>query len=193
MLLSEFLGKTGFEPTTDEYEKIESAYYNYKGDKNQFCKDFVKKGGIAHFAKKRLMLITILEQQLDEKNTELQKLEKQLEDEQEWRPADKGTNMDQEEYSRLKEIGNVLTVAEAKEFILKACAFEPHSIQIKSTAALLEKNRHNKYREINHYDRIPIYADEGHNYIRFDTGDNQYEMINGNFYFYDRSVNQKGQ
>lgn len=36
MMLSEFIERTGFEPTADEYQKIEEAYYNFDGDKNDF-------------------------------------------------------------------------------------------------------------------------------------------------------------
>lgn len=45
MMMSEFVERTGFQPTTDEYEQIEDAYYNFDGDKDAFCKAFVKQGG----------------------------------------------------------------------------------------------------------------------------------------------------
>ncbi len=41
MMISEFIDRTGFEPTAKEYAKIEEAYYNFDGDKDAFCKAFV--------------------------------------------------------------------------------------------------------------------------------------------------------
>lgn len=40
MMMSEFIDRTGFEPTTSEYERIEKAYYDFDGDKDAFCKAF---------------------------------------------------------------------------------------------------------------------------------------------------------
>lgn len=34
MMMSEFIDRTGFEPTAKEYAKIEDAYYNFDGDKD---------------------------------------------------------------------------------------------------------------------------------------------------------------
>ena len=42
MTISEFIARTGFEPTADEYAKIEDAYYSFDGDKDAFCAAFVK-------------------------------------------------------------------------------------------------------------------------------------------------------
>ena len=41
MMISEFIARTGFEPTAKEYAKIEEAYYNFDGDKDAFCKAFI--------------------------------------------------------------------------------------------------------------------------------------------------------
>ena len=43
MMMSEFTERTGIEPTAEEYGMIEEMYYEFDGDKNEFCKDFVKK------------------------------------------------------------------------------------------------------------------------------------------------------
>ena len=34
MMISEFIERTGFQPTAEEYAKIEEAYYDFDGDKN---------------------------------------------------------------------------------------------------------------------------------------------------------------
>ena len=51
MMMSEFIDRTGFEPTAKEYAKIEDAYYNFDGDKDAFCKAFVKDGGARKLCK----------------------------------------------------------------------------------------------------------------------------------------------
>ena len=34
MMMSEFIERTGFEPSAEEYENIEEQYYNFDGDKD---------------------------------------------------------------------------------------------------------------------------------------------------------------
>ncbi len=53
MMISEFIDRTGFEPTAKEYAKIEEAYYAFDGDKDAFCKAFVKDGGVQKLCKAR--------------------------------------------------------------------------------------------------------------------------------------------
>lgn len=53
MMMSEFIDRTGFEPTAKEYAKIEEAYYDFDGDKDAFCKAFVKDGGARKLCKAR--------------------------------------------------------------------------------------------------------------------------------------------
>ncbi len=53
MMISEFIERTGFQPTAEEYAKIEEAYYDFDGDKNDFCKAFVKNGGELKIYKSR--------------------------------------------------------------------------------------------------------------------------------------------
>lgn len=38
MLLSEFIDRTGYQPTAEEYAEIEQAYYVFDGDKDAFCR-----------------------------------------------------------------------------------------------------------------------------------------------------------
>ena len=40
--MSEFIERTGFMPTSDEYKALEQLYYGWKGDKDDFCAHFVK-------------------------------------------------------------------------------------------------------------------------------------------------------
>ena len=42
MLISEFIDRTGYQPTAEEYAEIEKEYYHFKGDKDQFCRAWSK-------------------------------------------------------------------------------------------------------------------------------------------------------
>ena len=46
MMISEFIDRTGFTPTYEEYQEIEEAYYNFDGNKDAFCKAFVDGEGV---------------------------------------------------------------------------------------------------------------------------------------------------
>lgn len=37
MMIEEFATRTGFKPTFEEYAKIERQYYDFDGDKDEFC------------------------------------------------------------------------------------------------------------------------------------------------------------
>ena len=38
MLVSEFIDRTGYQPTAEEYAEIENEYNNFNGDKDKFCR-----------------------------------------------------------------------------------------------------------------------------------------------------------
>lgn len=42
MTLGEFIERTGFDPTAEEFNKIAEDYYHFDGDAEAFCKDFVE-------------------------------------------------------------------------------------------------------------------------------------------------------
>jgi len=42
MLLSEFIDRTGYQPTAEEYVEIEMAYNAFIGDKDKFCRAWCK-------------------------------------------------------------------------------------------------------------------------------------------------------
>lgn len=42
MTLGEFIERTGFDPTAEEFNKIAESYYQFDGDAEAFCKDFVE-------------------------------------------------------------------------------------------------------------------------------------------------------
>lgn len=196
MMISEFIEKTGFEPTSDEYIRIEEAYYNFDGDKDAFCKKFVDENGEKKIYAARASYIKELESEIVEnekahKNTvaSLQKkiadLESQLDHELEWKPCTgSGTNMDQERYEHLASAGKVLSDQEAKEIIAEECGFSPEKITILHTASAYEVNKYHQLRQAAEYDRKPVYESTDWNYIRFDCASFMYELVNGELEFY---------
>ena len=66
MMISEFIARTKFEPTAEEYDKIEEEYYNFDGDKDKFCRSWVRHGGIQRLSRERVRKINDLKKQLEE-------------------------------------------------------------------------------------------------------------------------------
>ena len=42
MMIHEFTERTGYEPTMEEYRFIEESYYDFDGQKDEFCKAWLK-------------------------------------------------------------------------------------------------------------------------------------------------------
>ena len=68
MMRSEFIERTGFEPTADEYREIEEEYYGFDGDKDAYCKQWKKNGGIERLMRRRATRIEELERELAKKD-----------------------------------------------------------------------------------------------------------------------------
>lgn len=91
MMKSEFIERTGLEPTEAEYREIEAEYMGCDIDKDEFCKAWKKQGGIQRLMRLRARRIEELETELvKEKNdydrmdaqycTKINELEKQISD-----------------------------------------------------------------------------------------------------------------
>lgn len=196
MMISEFIERTGFEPTASEYAKIEDAYYDFNGNKDEFCKAFVKNGGEKKIYKARAEEIAQLKSQLVEMEkqhkTEMEAREKQINDltaeldrELEWKPSTgTGTNMTQERYEHLANCGQVMYDEDAKKFIADECGFDPEKIHILHEVNTYEVNKHRRLRVAGTFDRAPMYESTDWNYIRFDCACFMYEFINGQLCFY---------
>ena len=196
MMISEFIERTGFEPTASEYAKIEDAYYDFSGNKDEFCKAFVKNGGEKELCKARAAEIVKLKSQLIEMEkqhkAEMEAREKQiaelnadLDRELEWKPSTgTGTNMTQERYEHLANCGQVMSDEEAKKFIADECGFDPEKIHILHEVNTYEVNKHRRLRVAGTFDRAPMYESTDWNYIRFDCACFMYEFINGQLCFY---------
>ncbi|WP_368273963.1 hypothetical protein [Intestinimonas butyriciproducens] len=196
MMMSEFVERTGFQPTADEYEQIEDAYYNFDGDKDAFCKAFVEQGGELKIYKARADEIARLRSQMLEVEKQLKKdvadrdrrieeLTAELDRELEWKPSTgTGTNMEQSRYEKLASSGRVMTDEEAKAFIADECGFAPEKIRILHEASTYEVNKHLRLRVAATFDRAPVYDATDWNYVRFDCASFMYELVNGELQFY---------
>ncbi len=196
MMISEFIERTGFEPTASEYVKIEEAYYDFNGNKDEFCKAFVKNGGEKKIYKARAEEIAQLKSQLVEMEkqhkSEMEAREKQiaelnadLDRELEWKPCDgSGTNMTQERYEHLANCSKAMTDEEAAAFIADECGFALEKIHILHEVNTYEVNKHRRLRVSGTFDRAPVYESSDWNYIRFDCACFMYELVNGELRFY---------
>lgn len=195
MMMSEFINRTGFEPTASEYEKIEEAYYNFAGDKDAFCKAFIKGGEDKKLCRERADEIARLKSQMlelekqfkedaDKRERRIEQLTAELDCELEWKPANAGTNMTQRDYEHLSRSGHTMTVEEAVAFIADECGFVPEKIRILHEVSSYEVNKHHRLRISNTYERTPVYEATDWNYVRFDCAGFMYELINGELQFY---------
>lgn len=196
MMISEFIERTGFEPTADEYERIEDAYYNFDGNKDAFCKAFVENGGELKIYKARADEIARLRSQMLETEKQFKKdvadrdrridqLTAELDRELEWKPSTgTGTNMEQRRYEELASSGRTMTDEEAKAFIADECGFAPEKIHILHEVSTYEVNKHSRLRKSGTFDRVPVYESTDWNYVRFDCASFMYELVNGELEFY---------
>lgn len=68
MMMSEFTERTGYTPTYEEYHYIEESYYEFDGNKDEFCKAWKKDQKDGHWAKELR-----LRKAMDEMKAEMQK------------------------------------------------------------------------------------------------------------------------
>ena len=196
MMMSEFIDRTGFEPTASEYEKIEKAYYDFDGDKDAFCKAFVKDDGARKLCKARAAEIDRLNSLLLESERQYKKdmadrekrideLTADLDKELEWKPSTgTGTNMSQSDYDHLASSGRKMTDEKAKAFIADECGFDPEKIRIQHEVNTYEVNKYRRLRKSGTFDRAPMYESTDWNYVRFDCACFMYELVNGELRFY---------
>lgn len=200
MMMQEFIDRTGFEPTPDEYSEIEEAYYRFNGNKDAFCSHWLKTVGLegianARAAKIEQMRSTAVETEKElmktiaERDTEIERLKKQLEREQEWTPYEGEHNVSQADYERLEADGSrrELTDDEAADLIANEFGFDRSKIRIVHTAPKQEINRHRQVRTVGSYDRKALFDVWDYNYILFNVIGNVamgYEMHNGQLQMY---------
>lgn len=77
MMKSEFIERTGFEPTEAEYREIEAEYMGCDIDKDEFCKTWEKQGGIQRLMRLRARRIEELEAELVKEKNDYDRMDAQ--------------------------------------------------------------------------------------------------------------------
>lgn len=75
MMMSEFIERVGFEPTAAECQEIEREYMGCDVDKDQFCKEWKKNGGIQRLMRLRARRIEELEAELMKKDRQYDEMD----------------------------------------------------------------------------------------------------------------------
>ena len=75
MMRSEFIERTGFEPMSDEYDEIEREYMGTEVDKDEFCKTWIKQGGIQRLMRVRARKIEELEAEVLKREREYNEMD----------------------------------------------------------------------------------------------------------------------
>lgn len=200
MMMSEFIERTGFEPTAEEYAEIEEQYYSFGGDKNAFCINWKHNVGLAGMAKARAKKIAQLrstaletEKQLmveiAQRDQRIARLEAQLEREQEWRPHENEHNVKQADYEKLAVDPSTreLNDDEAADMIASEFGFDRSKIVIVHEVVKEEINRHRQCRRVGTISRKALFNAWDWNYIEFNIRGNStmgYEMHNGELQMY---------
>ena len=194
MMIQEFEKLTGIEVNMKEYGIIEQMYYDFDGDKQAFCKKFVKENGMVRVLREIAEGLegTLLSTEADlkalEKNYEtysrdmistVEKLKAQLEKEQEWKPWVPADAVPQNDYDHLKSSGREMSDAEAIEWIAGEWGFSTDKIRINRKMKQYEVNRHHQLRTIGELERDPYYDATDWYYVFFTVCGMEYEAHNG--------------
>ena len=197
MMASEFYDRTGIDVVGKPYDIIEELYYDFDGNKDDFCKAFrANKNDLITKTFRQInellhSLVNGYEKELKEKNQEIELLkenyrilEENYDRDLKW--TDKGTLsfMESAQYQRLLESGSddhFCWHDNPVDFINDECGFEKERIRIIDKIAVYEINRYGRYRTKGWEYRRPVYDATDWNYICFEvigTG-MTYEFVNG--------------
>ena len=194
MMIQEFEKLTGIEVTTEEYAEIEQMYYEFDGDKQAFCKKFVKDNGMVTVLRKMLKVekedhrgaeLELAQVRKDYDNYShdmvkaMEKLKAQLEQEQEWKPWVPADAVPQNDYDHLKSSGREMSDAEAIEWIAGEWGFSTDKIRINRKMKKYEVNRHHQLRTVGEIERDPYYDATDWYYVFFTVCGMEYEAHNG--------------
>lgn len=200
MMMNEFIERTGFEPTAEEYAEIEEAYYKFDGDKDAFCINWKHSVGVKGICKARAekaaeLRSTMMENEKElmktiaEKDKRIAELEAMLEREQEWKPHEDAHNVKQADYEELARASDsrALSDDEAADMIASEFGFDRSKIVIVHEVAKEEVNRHGQCRKVGVIPRKALFNAWDWNYIVFNVNGNTtmgYEMHNGQIQMY---------
>lgn len=185
MNIKEFSDRTGFYPSFELYTVIEAHYMEQSGDKDAFCRAYKENtDGLAEKIQReansrRFKADRQHTAELTRRDVEINRLSKELEREQEWKPFGHNSSMKDDDYARLCQSGRTMTDDEAVELIASEFGFAPEKIEIVRQIKTYEVSRHRQLRQKGTIDRLPVYDATDWNYVRFNCAGWQYEMING--------------
>ena len=183
MMIQEFEKLTGLTVTTSEYDTIEQMYYEFDGDKQAFCKDFVKNNRLVEVL--REIAAGFQGELIDTQgNLELamgsiERLKAELEREQEWKPWANERAVSQQDYDHLRKSGRQMTDAEAIEWIADEFGFSQEKIRVHRKMKIFEVNRHSQLRTTGETERDPYYDATDWYYVFFSVCGMEYEAYNG--------------
>lgn len=192
MLRQEFEQHTHFFPSAEEYAEIEKAYTAFGGDKDAFCKAYLKNtDGLAEGIQRRIDMGRFIAQEKAEKEkrdleARIQQLEKALDRELEWEDYEFSENVKQADYDKLAkdESTKELDDGSAKAFIASEFGFDASKIVIVRGGPLYQTNRHNRIRHVGTTDRRPLYNATDWNYLRFNCAGMSWEVSDGEIHPY---------
>lgn len=187
MMIQEFEGRTGFYPSQDLYRSIEEAYTESNLDKDAFCKAYKEnEGGIAEKIQGKVNMADFKagrehSAEVTRRDIEIERLKKELEREQEWKPYEMERNVKQDNYEKLASSvpngAHYMTDKEAKDWICSEFDFDPAKVTILHEIDEYEINRHHQLRKTGKkIDRRPVYCATDYHYIRFNTSHWYYEV-----------------
>ena len=194
MMYSEFTERTGFYPDANLYRTIEDAYYDFEGDKDEFCKAYkANEGGLAeqiaraacqraqNEIKKVEDKVLEIRDDLKEAEQKIKRLEAKLEREQEWTPwTDKDAVSDHDYVAgKAAAFQTFESDDEAKGWISSEFGFAESKIEIIHTKGVFEINRHGQLRKVEEVNRDPWYNATDWYYVLFQVCGIVYEAYNG--------------
>ena len=202
MLRTEFEKLTGFYPTESHYSAIEVAYMEFDGDKLEFCRKYKEnEDGIAEKIQVEANLAAAADAKAAEESikerdcrikkleAEIKKLESRIRKMEGWEPY-RVSEMSTYDYKDLldcvkegyRRFGDGTDVY---AWINDDFGFEQDKIQIVDKIPRYEKSKDGRIRKTGEYEeRQPAYYSTDWNYVRFDAGPYNYEIVNGELYMY---------
>lgn len=194
MMQCEFEELTGIYLTIDHYRAVEGVYVvdTTYANKQEFCQAYkenrdgladriARSVSISQMKSTRAHAETIkqAEDHAAELQAKVERLERELEREQEWKPYEMAQNVSRAEYEKLVKCGRVMTDEEAAQLVADEFGFQLSRIKIIRQVPTWEISRHNQLREVGEEERLPRYDATDWNYVRFDVNGWHYEMSNG--------------
>lgn len=117
MMMSEFIERTGYEPSYEEYHYIEESYYEFPGNKDEFCKQWKKDKKDGHWAREMALMKAMdqmkaeYEKKLAEKEDDLVFYRKQMEN------FHQVARQHEEALNKLERIQRILNSTGVKEIV----------------------------------------------------------------------------